>query len=262
MSYKNLFSLDGKIALCVGVGGLGGEIARGLHEFGAEVVVADRDEIRAKGVARTLFSNDSRAPESALEIDITSEESVTDVIDRVSKRFRRIDVVINTVGFNIFKDAFDLSLAEFERLIRINLTGAWNLSRVAAQAMVEFGGGKIVHLSSVTAYRGSPGQSAYAAAKAGLINMVKTLAIEWVQRGVYVNAISPILTDTSINREWLHAEAGRAEQFAAKIPLGRLGDPGDFVGPVVFLASPASDFLVGQTLSVDGGATVRHPLLG
>ena len=169
--------------------------------------------------------------------------------------------MVNTVGGNIFKTAFEMTEEEFERMVKLNLTGAWLVSRAAARLMEETGSGKIINFASVTAFFGSPGQGAYAAAKAGLVNMTETLGLEWIGKGINVNAISPVLTETPINSEWLNSEPNRKSGFAARIPIGRLGTTADFVGPALYLASAASDFMIGQTIRVDGGTSVRHPML-
>lgn len=128
--------------------------------------------------------------------------------------------------------------------------------------MIRRGGGRIINFISVTALRGSPGQAAFAAAKAGLVNLTKSMALEWAGHGVRVNAVSPVMTETPINADWLAADPDRKAGIVRRIPIGRLGRPDDVVGPVIFLASRASAFMLGQTLFVDGGSSVTHPLFG
>jgi len=266
MTYDNIFRLNGKVALCVGVGGIGESVAFGLRDFGANVIVGDIDNARAKKVAYNLYEENSYKFDNIdpfwAQIDITNSNSIKEALNSVFEFHKKLDIVVNMVGYNIFKNSLEMSESEFKQVLAINLLGAWNLSKAAAKIMDQQGtGGKIINAASITAFFGSPGQGAYAAAKAGLVNMTKTLALEWIDKGIYVNAISPVMTETPINTDWLSEVPERRQNIAKKIPIGRLGRPEDFIGPVVFLASEASNFVIGQTIPVDGGTSVQHPLI-
>lgn len=270
-NFNNLFRLDGKVALVVGVGGIGECVAEGLRDFGAMVVAGDLNSARAQAVAGNLLkktetnskSNTGAPASSGVQIDITDSSSIKSALDSIITQYQRIDIIVNMVGLNIFKQSLDMTVPEYEKTLAINLTGAWDLSKQAAEIMIRQGfGGKIIHAASVTAFFGSPGQGAYAAAKAGLMNMIQTLAMEFIGNGIYVNGISPVMTETPINTGWLSEVPGRREKIAGKLPIHRLGTPEDFVGPVIFLASEASNFVLGQTIKVDGGASIKHPLIG
>ena len=255
------FDLSGRVALVAGgAGGIGRAVVLGLAAHGADVAVADLAREQAEAVAADVQRAGRRS--LALSADITDAASADRMVGDTLAELGRLEIFVNAVGLNVFANAFDLTESDWERVLRINLTGAFLASRAAARAMVPMGKGRIVNVASVTALRGSPGQAAYAAAKAALVNLTKSLALEWAQHGIRVNAISPVMTETPINAAWLNEEPERKAAIARRIPAGRLGRPEDFAGPVVFLASDASDFVYGQTLFVDGGASVTHPLFG
>jgi NAD(P)-dependent dehydrogenase (short-subunit alcohol dehydrogenase family) len=236
-------------------------VVRGLAASGADVAVADLAHDRAESVAHDIERQTGRRAVS-LEVDVTQSRSVERMVQHTLERLGALDVFVNMVGLNVFANLFDLSDEDWTRTVHINLSGPFLASRAAARVMAQQNGGRIINFVSVTALRGSPGQAANAAAKAGVINLTMSMALEWAPLGIRVNAISPVMTETAINADWLAAEPGRKAAIARRIPAGRLGQPEDFVGPVVFLASDASRFMYGQTLFVDGGASVTHPLVG
>jgi 2-dehydro-3-deoxy-D-gluconate 5-dehydrogenase len=253
--------LQDRVALIVGVGGIGETLAVALAEAGARVAVADRSAERARSVSAKLAT--TGADNIALAGDITDAREANRLIDSTASSFGRIDGLINTVGVNVFRPLIEIAETEWDAVMAANLKGAFLISQAAARIMRDQEtGGRIVHLGSVTALFGSPGQAVYAAAKAAAVHLVKSMALEWLPYGIRVNAISPVLTETDINRDWLDARPARRADLAARIPAGRLATPDDFVGPVLFLLSELSNFVFGQTLYVDGGTSVVHPLLG
>lgn len=257
---SGLFDLTSRVAaVCGGAGGIGTHVSVGLAEHGAVVAVVDIARSGAERVAEQIRSMGRTA--IALTGDIAAPDEAERLVGRVVEELGGLDVLVNAVGLNVFKDALDLSEEEIDRVLSLNLTAALHISRAAARLMRERGGGKIIHFSSVTALFGSPGQSVYAAAKAGLVNLTKSLALEWAPYNIQVNAVSPVMTETPINAAWLAADPERKQAIAVTIPAGRLGRPEDLIGPVVFLASRASDFVLGQTLFVDGGTSAVHPLI-
>ena len=261
-----LFRLDKKVALFVGVGGIGEKVTHGLYDFGADVIIGDINEEKAKTIAHNIYKDNSikfkNINQFWVGIDITNQDSIVDALNHIHNYHKKIDIVVNMVGHAIFKKSFDMSKDEFERILAIDLIGAWSLSNLSAKMMDKEGrGGKIINAASITAFFGSPGQSGYAAAKAGLVNLTKTLGLEFIKKGIYVNAISPVMTETPLNTKWLSEIPSRRQKIAERIPMGRLGTPEDFVGPIIFLASKASNFVVGQTILVDGGTYSQHPLI-
>ncbi|MCU1432749.1 MAG: 2-deoxy-D-gluconate 3-dehydrogenase [Actinotalea sp.] len=248
--------LGGRTALVAGAGGgIGQEVCRALAAAGATVVGVD--------VARPGATEDAAYPgcTASLVGDITTDADR--LVEQAVEVSGRLDAVVNLVGTQVFADLLAVTDDEWAGLIETNLSSAFRLSRAAAKHMGESGhGGTIVHFTSVTSLFGSPGQAPYAAAKAGLTNLVKSMAVEWAPMGIRVNAVSPVMTRTAINSAWLDAEPTRGPAIAAKIPLGRLGRPSDYAGLVRFLVSDDASFITGQTIYADGGASLVHPLLG
>ncbi len=257
---SGLFDLTGRVAaVCGGAGGIGSRIALGLAEHGAAIAVVDVAGDRAEQVGGQIRSQGHTAV--AISADITMPREASRCVAQITNKLGGLDVLVNAVGINIFKDVLELSEHEVQQLLSLNLTAALYISRAAAVVMRREGDGKIINFASVTALFGSPGQSVYAAAKAGLVNLTKSMALEWAPYNIQVNAVSPVMTETAINAGWLAADPDRKATIAATIPAGRLGRPEDLIGPIVFLASRASDFVLGHTLYVDGGTGAVHPLV-
>ncbi len=255
----SLFRLDGDVALMCGVGGIGHTVARGLAEYGVRLMVADLKVEAAEKTAAAIRAQNYEV--AHIVVDVTDEASVEAGVQATVKGFGRLDILVNTVGFNSYASALDMPGELWRRTVDVNLTGAFLLARGAARQMMKGGGGRIVNFISISSLVGSPTLAPYAAAKAGLVSLTKTLALEWSKYSIRVNAVSPAMTETPMNTEWLRSTPGRVEETARRIPAGRLGTPDDFVGPVVFLVSKAAQFVLGQTLIVDGGTMVQHPLV-
>jgi NAD(P)-dependent dehydrogenase (short-subunit alcohol dehydrogenase family) len=249
--------LRGKVVLVTGaLGGIGQAVCRALREDGALVAAAD---LRAPGPQ----AGRGDRQDGLLHLSGNLETDSARLVEETCDRFGRIDALVNLVGTNTFRDLWDLSLEEWNQVLRTNLTAAFMISTSVARALKRQGeGGSIVHFSSTTSKFGSPGQAAYAAAKAALNSLVSSMAIEWSPYSIRVNAIAPIMTRTAINSAWLDEEPDREARIAAQIPLGRLGAPADYAGMVRLMVSDELSFMTGQTVSIDGGAAAVHPLLG
>ncbi len=248
MNLESLFRLDDHVAVVFGAGsGLGEVSARALVAHGAKVVCADIDLHRAERVAADIA-------QTARAVDITNEEQVRQVLNDTLERAGRIDVVVTTPGINVRKPILQYSNEEFFRVIEVNLHGTFNVLKEAGRIMSEQGRGSIIAFSSIRSQVVEPGQGVYAATKAGIVQMVRTLAAELGPRNVRVNAIAPGVVDTPLtaqikeNREWYEA-------YACKSALGRWAQADELAGPVVFLSSTASSFVTGTVLFVDGGWT-------
>lgn len=244
-----LFDISGKVVIVAGAGGgIGGPLAKALHQRGARMVLFDIDASRLGMVADALEGTDS------LVADIRDEAAVRDVVARAIDRFGRLDAAVNAAGILPIESAMPMEYSAFEECISVNLNGAFLLSRTAATAMLD-GGGRIVHLASVSSFVSNERYAAYASSKAGLAQLVRVLAREWAGRGITVNAIGPALTDTPLTRDYL-ANSEFLERSIAAIPMGRLGTPDDLIATAILLLAPGGAFITGQTICVDGGRTL------
>jgi gluconate 5-dehydrogenase len=248
------FDLSGRVALVAGGGGaLGSAIVAGLSDFGARIAVADIDLDAAKETAR-LATRQGQPPPIAIRLDITRPDHARAAVDAIGQVAGAVDILVNAVGINHCKPALDYTPAEWQRIIEVNLSGAFYLIKAVGAGMVERGRGRIVHIGSVSSLLGHPNHAPYAASKGGSAILIKVLATEWAKHGVTVNAIGPAYTESALTATEL-ADPATREAIEASIPMGRLGTPEDIVGAAIFLCSDAARFVTGQTLYVDGGRT-------
>ena len=259
-SLSNLFDLSGQVAFVPGgYGGLGEAIAYGLALQGARVVVAGRDVKKADALARNV-SKASGQEAAAVALDVTDVAGIPAAIDYVLHRFGRLDTLVNCVGMQIEQPMAEVTEEAFDRVYRVNLKSAMFLAQAAAKVQMAAGrGGRQIHLLSVRsqlAIRGK-GYSAYTATKGGLVMLVKQHAMELAPHGITVNGVAPTFVNTEMIRHVYERPEFRKE-ILARIPLGRIADPRDVVAPVLFFAAPASGFVTGQILYVDGGITASQ----
>lgn len=249
---------DDKIVIVTGGGGgIGAALCHGFAAEGARVAVLDRDTDAAANVVEALMASGSEA--LAVGCDITERTAVDAAIDKISTDLGPIDVLVNNAGWDLFVPFLDTEPEDWSRLIDINLVGALNMHHAVLPAMVERGGGRIVNVSSDAARVGSSGEAVYAACKAGVIAFSKTLAREHSRHGVTFNVVCPGPTDTALLATVTDAAANPEklrEAFRRAIPIGRLGQPEDLVGAVLFFAGDDAAFVTGQVLSVSGGLTM------
>jgi gluconate 5-dehydrogenase len=251
----NVFDISGRHAVVVGMGGLGRAIAMGLAEHGVNVAVADMDAQRAAAVAQEISGRGVAS--LALAVDVTSESSVRSLAADVLAAFPCVDILINAAGITVRKRAEDVSVEEWRRIIDVNATGSFICCKVFGAEMARAGGGSIINLSSVRGRYGARfGQTEYSASKGAIDSMTRSLAAQWAEFGIRVNAIAPTFVETDLTRAVL-----ADERFAAglrdSIPMGRWAETADVIGPVLFFASPASGFVTGQVLYIDGGLTAH-----
>jgi NAD(P)-dependent dehydrogenase (short-subunit alcohol dehydrogenase family) len=243
--------LTGKVAVVTGGGkGIGKSIAVGLAECGARVVVAARTAHEIEAVAEEIISRGGEA--LARATDVTQSDQIDSLIDATVKTFGGINILINNAARSFFRPLIDLREDGFDKIFDTNVKGTFLLSRAAAKVMMQQGGGRIVNITTVGAERGGPMMGAYHASKAAVKMLTMCMATEWAPANVLVNAVGPGMTRTHFSQPiWANPEIER--QLVSRIPMGRLAEPADIVGAVLFLCSDAAAFITGQTIYVDGG---------
>lgn len=252
-----LFSLAGQVALVTGASrGIGAAAATAMAAAGADVVLVARSEKHLDDVAATARGYGRRA--LVLTADVTQADDIERVCETALAEYGRIDTLVNNAGGPIFQSAVaDIRDEGWHRIIELNLTSAFRFCRHLGPTMVARGSGSIVNIASVAAVRPWPAIAAYGAAKSALVNITQSLAVEWGPHGVRANAISPAWIATAINQAYL-ADETLTEEAMNLVTLGRWGTPEDVAGAVVWFASPASAFVTGQHLVIDGGASVGN----
>ncbi|MFD3481223.1 SDR family NAD(P)-dependent oxidoreductase [Streptomyces sp. NPDC058695] len=252
MDYANLFRLDGRrVAVVGGAGGIGREAVRALVAQGADVVVADRDE---KGAEQTVALAGADAVRSgtasAYALDVLDPEAIRAAADV----WGPLDALVVTVGANVRKRIADYTLDEFDRVIALNLRAYVSLVQAFAPGMAERGRGSVVGFASMRAFQVEPGQSVYAASKAGLVQFLRTAAAEWGPRGVRFNAVAPGVVRTPLTDQ-IAADPAWYDAYAQASALRRWARADELAGAVAYLVSDASTYVTGSVLTVDGGWT-------
>ena len=250
------FDLTGKVAIVTGGnGGIGLGMARGLAEAGAAIAVVGRNE--AKSAAAVAELKQGGATAIAVAADVTDKDAVAAMASRVAAELGRIDILINNAGINIRKPPHALDIAEWNSVIQTNLTSAFLCSQAVYPAMKAAGGGKIINIGSMMSIFGASFAPAYAASKGGIVQLTKATAVAWATDNIQVNSVLPGWIDTDLTKGARREVQGLHERVLGRTPAGRWGDPKDFAGIAVFLASPASDFVTGTAIPVDGGFSVQ-----
>ena len=245
------FDLTGRVAVVTGGnGGIGLGMARGLAAAGAKVVVAGRNAEKSAAAAKEIRGD-------AIEVDVKSEESLKALITETVKRHGRLDILVNNAGINIRKQPQEYTLTEYHEVMYSNLTSAFALSQLAYPEMKKAGGGKIINIGSMRSIFGASFTTPYATSKGGIVQMSRAMACAWAKDNIQINCVLPGWIDTDLTRGARKQVEGLHERVLARTPAGRWGDPGDFAGIAVFLASTASDFLTGTAIPVDGGYSVQ-----
>jgi gluconate 5-dehydrogenase len=251
--------LDGKAALITGgYGGIGRAVSEGLARMGARVAVAGHDAQRAAACARGLQQQGHDA--FAASFDVTSVDETRRMVNEVANHFGALDILVNCVGLNREEKAEEVTEAMFDHVFDVNLKGAMFQAQAAARHMMGQGtGGKQVHIGSVRTLLGLRGRgyAAYCATKGGLAILCKQLAAEWAPHKINVNVVAPTFVRTQQVAHML-SDPKFFDALVARIPLGRIAEPDDVMSAVLFLVAPASDFITGQTLYLDGGITATQ----
>jgi len=250
------FDLGGKAAIVTGGnGGIGLGMARGLAECGAALMVAGRDAGKNAAAVEELSGMGVEA--AAIEVDLTQEAACKAMVQATVDRFGRLDILVNNAGTNIRKQPEEYSLEEWYRVLDTNLSSAFMCSQAAYPAMLAAGGGKIIMIGSMMTIFGASFSGPYAATKGGIVQMAKAMACAWAKDNIQVNSVLPGWIDTPLTRGARREVEGLEERVVARTPAGRWGDPDDFAGIAAFLASPASNYVTGAAITVDGGFSVQ-----
>jgi len=250
-----LFDLTGRVAVVTGGnGGIGLGMARGLAQAGAAVMLAARNVAKSQDAVKALEAAGARA--AMVRVDVTSEASCREMIAKTVERFGRLDILVNNAGTNIRKQPQEYTLQEWHTVLETNLTSAFLTSHAAYPAMLRAGGGKIINVGSMMSIFGAPFTAPYAASKGGIVQLTKALATAWAKDNIQVNAVLPGWIDTDLTRKAREQVPGLHERVVARTPAGRWGTPDEHAGVAVFLASPASAFVTGTAIPVDGGYSV------
>jgi len=264
MHVRDLFSLKDEVAVVTGGAGLlGSEICRALAEAGAHVVVADIMEDGARRLAAELSQTFSEA--EGIKLDVADQTSIESMFRQTLQKFHKIDILVNCAAISIPASVEEMTLEEWDRTIRVTLTGVFLCSQAAGREMVKAKHGKIVNIASmygsvvpdqrVYGDAGNNNPINYGAAKAGVIHLTRYLAAYWAKDGIRVNCVSPGGIFNKRASETNPKHNGFAQRLSARIPLGRMGDKSEMNGAVLFLASEASAYITGYDLVVDGGLT-------
>lgn len=250
-SSNSPFSLVGKKALITGGGtGLGFGIAKAMVGMGADVVLCSRNETQLQAACLELGPNASYQVHDVL--DFEKADALVDALESESP----IDILVNNAGAHLKKPSEDVSAEEFQHILNVHLVGAHALTRKIGGNMLSRGQGNIIYIASMTSLFGVPYVAAYAAAKAGILGVVRTLASEWGERGVRVNAIAPGWIDSEMMRKAVMDDPERKAKILGRTPLNDFGQPEDIGNAAVYLSSNASQFVTGVCLPVDGGANI------
>jgi len=251
-----LFSLKDKVAIVTGGnGGIGYGIARGLASVGGNIIIAARNSSKTAKAAESI-RRDYGARVLELGVDVRRENQILSMVEKTLEFFGRIDVLVNNAGINIRKMPQDLSSAEYDEVMEVNLRSAFLCSKAVYPAMKEARGGKIINIGSMTSLFGGGKLMAYGASKGGIVAMTRALAVAWAPDNIQVNAILPGWIDTDLTRKARVELEGLNERVLTRTPIGRWGRPEDLQGTAIYLATAASNFVTGVTLPVDGGYSV------
>ena len=253
---NDLFDLNGKVAVVTGGnGGIGLGMATGLAAAGATVVIAGRNSEKNAAAVSQLLAAGGRA--IAIEVDVQQEASCHSLVQKTVTALGRVDILVNNAGMNIRKPPQDYALAEWNQVLQTNLTSAFSCSQAVYPEFKKLGAGKVINIGSMMSIFGASFATPYAASKGGLVQMTRAMACAWAADNIQVNAILPGWIDTALTRQARIDVNGLHERVLERTPAKRWGEPGDFGGIAVFLASAASDFLTGTAIPVDGGYSVQ-----
>jgi len=249
-----IFDLTGKTAMVTGsTKGLGKVAAVALAKAGADVAVCGRNRESLKKVSESIKKLGRDA--AGFFLDVTSKQSVQKGVDQILKHFGKVDILVNNAGVNYRVPVLEFPEEQWDLIIDTNLKGYFLVARALAPQMIERGYGKIINMSSIFGLTPLPDQLAYSASKGGVNQLTRVMALEWAKNGVRVNAVAPTYFETELVTQ-IRNDPKRFNFINERTPMGRWGQPEEIEGIIIFLAAPASDFITGQIIYIDGGWTV------
>jgi NAD(P)-dependent dehydrogenase (short-subunit alcohol dehydrogenase family) len=248
---RDLFSLEGRVALVTGASsGIGRELAQGLAAAGAQVALSGRSEERLAATRQAIL--DAGGTAESFPADLGTLEPIQPLVDGVIARFGQLDILINCAGMNQREPIAEVKPETYERIMNTNLRSAVFLSQAAQPHLLARGGGKVIHIGSLTTSYGIGNIAVYGLSKSAIGQLTRAMAVEWAAQNIQVNCICPGWIETELTKP-LWADEHRRGWILGRVPMNRPGKPRDLVGMAVYLASPASDFTTGQTFYIDGG---------
>jgi len=255
VSSLDLFNLSGRVAIVTGGSrGIGFVLAQGVASAGATAVIADILVEKGEEAAKTIEAKGFKA--KSIPVDVTKRDSVQNLVSKTLKEFGQIDILVNCAGIILRKPIEEVTDEEWNSLMDVNLRGVFLSSQIVGVEMIKRRKGKIINISSNISQVLQPHRGVYAITKAGVSHLTRVMALEWAPYHINVNAIAPAPTMTDLNKKFFEDHPEDLKERIRSIPLGRLGDPKDYVGIAIFLSSKASDFVTGQTIFVDGGSNL------
>lgn len=250
------FGLKDKIAIVTGTSqGIGRVLAVALAQAGAHIALVSRNQAALEEVAKEIKALDRQA--LVVPTDLTQVSQIQKMVDQVHEHFGRIDILINNAAWTATVEALKATEEEWDQTMATSLKAVFFASQAVARVMIPQGGGRIVNIGSTLAETAFASRSVYAAAKAGVHQLTRALALEWSARGVNVNTVAPCITETPTRRELFERPGYREWATGEMLPVGRWAQPEDFIGATLFLCSSLSDMVVGHNLMVDGGWTIH-----
>jgi 2-deoxy-D-gluconate 3-dehydrogenase len=255
----DLFDLSGKVAIVTGGnGGLGRGMAQGLAAAGANIVIAARNASKTAETA-AAFREQYGVKVLEVQVDVCEEHDIQAMVAETVHAFGKVDILVNNAGINIRKPPDELAAAEWQSVIETNLSSTFLCSQAVYEPMKRVGGGKIINNGSMFSIFGGSHVLAYAASKGGVVQLTKSLAVAWAKDNIQVNVILPGWLYTDLTRGAIEQLPELHDRVLQRTPHGRWGEPEDLAGTAVFLASKASDFVTGISLTVDGGYSIQAP---
>ncbi|NOY95032.1 MAG: glucose 1-dehydrogenase [Chlorobi bacterium] len=248
--YLEMFNIQNRVAVVTGASeGIGHDIAIGLAEAGTDLIICSRNKQKLEAVKTEIENLDRKVATFVLDVCKVSE--IEKLKAFILKRFGKVDILVNNAGYAVTKMAQETTEDDWDKMLDTGLKGVFFCSQIIGSIMSEKKYGKIINIGSTFSHSTIPGRSVYAALKAGLCHLSESLAVEWAQNGIRVNVIAPSAVKTPSREDLLQGDI--LKMVLGRIPLGRLATPDDLICAIIYLASPASDFVTGQTLFVDGG---------